>query len=206
MVTVIFVIVLVGGALAAIVLLRLQFSSKIGPKTEPPLSLLTLTISPSTTTEGLNTTLSGTLLGIKENKTSGLKNEKVTFNISHSETSKVIDSITTDSNGNYSYSWLESSSLSPGCYEVNASWSGRGGYPAAAVTATLQVIPKCEDGEGIFLVVDPSSSSSFKFQNGTDIGFNFNFGSSTSWYVEKEEDFWYPGLEYVGSYGFGPDC
>jgi hypothetical protein len=206
LVTVIFVIVLVGGALAAIVLVRLQFSSKIGPKTEPPLSLLTLTISPSTTTEGSNTTLSGALFGIKENKTSGLKNEKVTFHFGHSETSKITDSITTDSYGNYSYSWLESQSLSPGCYEVNASWSGRGGYPAAAVTATLQVIPKCEDGEGVFLVVDPSSSSSFNFQNGTDMDFNFNFGSSTSWYFEKEEDFWYPGLEYVGSYGFGPDC
>jgi hypothetical protein len=122
------------------------------------------------------------------------------------ETPATIGSATTNSSGSYSYLWSESSSLSSGSYSVNALWGGKGNYPEASATATLQVIPKYEDGEGVFLVVDPSSSSNFNFQNGTDMDFDFNFGSSTSWYLEKEEDFWYPGLEYVGSYGFGPDC
>lgn len=208
---VVFIVVLLGGGIGGIIYLRLGVPITEEPEPTPASSLLTLKLAPSTITESLTATLSGTLIGTKENKTNGLSEKTINFDYNQSGGASPISigKAVTDSGGNFNYSWSEASSFSAGSYQVKAAWNGDNEYPRASATATLLVIPKGKGEDGgnppPYLVVDPSSYATLNFPNGTNMGVNSKLGSSTGWYKSQPEEGWLPGL-YIGSYGFESDC
>lgn len=169
------------------------------PQPGKAVSAITLALDPSTISEGLATTLRGTLKDSATDSGLGARTINLCYNKVGETEMHHIGDVITDSKGLYSYLWSESASLSSGSYSIRASWDGDDDYRESSITAILSVILKGQ------LVVDPSSYVRLNDASGTNVSANFNLGTSTKWYVSKPLEDWYPGA-YFGSYGFGPDC
>jgi hypothetical protein len=111
---------------------------------------LTITCTNSSADKGTAVTLSGIL----KSATSGLSSKTVTLTYYNSTTWCTIGSVTTTSDGSYSYSWTIPASLANGQYPVKATFSGDTGYQSCSATTGT-------DGNGVHLMVLPESIGSF---------------------------------------------